>query len=84
MLNGPLAGPIILFALPLALSSMLQQLFNAADTAVSTDTSPAGSKPDPVQNMKKPEASALIKATLPSVLTTGCLTSGAGSVSMPT
>ena len=34
MLNGPLAGPIILFALPLALSSMLQQLFNAADTAV--------------------------------------------------
>lgn len=34
MLNGPLAGPIILFALPLAVSSMLQQLFNAADTAV--------------------------------------------------
>ena len=34
MLNGPLAGPIILFALPLALSSMLQQLFHAADTAV--------------------------------------------------
>lgn len=34
MLEGPLAGPIILFALPLALSSMLQQLFNAADTAV--------------------------------------------------
>lgn len=34
MLNGPLAGPIILFALPLAFSSMLQQLFNAADTAV--------------------------------------------------
>ena len=34
MLNGPLAGPIIMFALPLAFSSMLQQLFNAADTAV--------------------------------------------------
>lgn len=34
MLHGPLAGPIILFALPLAFSSMLQQLFNAADTAV--------------------------------------------------
>ncbi len=34
MLNGPLAGPIILFALPLAFSSMLQQMFNAADTAV--------------------------------------------------
>lgn len=34
MLHGPLAGPIILFALPLAVSSMLQQLFNAADTAV--------------------------------------------------
>lgn len=34
MLRVPLAGPIIMFALPLAFSSMLQQLFNAADTAV--------------------------------------------------
>ena len=34
MLHGPLLKKMILFALPLALSSMLQQLFNAADTAV--------------------------------------------------
>ncbi len=34
MLNGPLAGKILLFALPLAFSSILQQLFNAADVAV--------------------------------------------------
>ncbi len=34
MLHGPLAGKLIRFALPIALSSMLQQLFNAADTAV--------------------------------------------------
>lgn len=34
MLHGPLTGKIILFALPIALSSMLQQLFNAADTSV--------------------------------------------------
>ena len=34
MLNGPLAGKIITFALPLAASSVLQQLFNAADLAV--------------------------------------------------
>ncbi len=34
MLHGPLTGKLILFALPIALSSMLQQLFNAADTAV--------------------------------------------------
>ena len=34
MLQGPLARPLFLFALPIALSSMLQQLFNAADTAV--------------------------------------------------
>ena len=34
MIHGPLAGKIILFALPIALSSMLQQLFNAADTSV--------------------------------------------------
>ncbi len=34
LLNGPLFKKIILFALPLALSSILQQLFNAADTAV--------------------------------------------------
>ena len=34
MLQGPLLKNIILFALPIALSSILQQLFNAADTAV--------------------------------------------------
>ena len=34
MLRGPLAGRLLRFALPVALSSMLQQLFNAADTAV--------------------------------------------------
>lgn len=34
MLHGPLAGKIVLFALPLAASSILQQLFNAADLAV--------------------------------------------------
>ena len=28
MLNGPLVGKIVIFALPLALSSILQQLFN--------------------------------------------------------
>lgn len=31
MLNGPLPGKIVLFAIPLALSSILQQLFNSAD-----------------------------------------------------
>ena len=34
MIHGPLAKKIFLFAVPLALSSMLQQLFNAADLAV--------------------------------------------------
>ena len=34
MLHGPLAGKIVLFAIPLAASSILQQLFNAADIAV--------------------------------------------------
>lgn len=34
MLHGPFTGKLILFALPIAFSSMLQQLFNAADTAV--------------------------------------------------
>lgn len=34
MLHGPLAGKLFWFALPIAASSMLQQLFNAADTAV--------------------------------------------------
>lgn len=33
MLHGPLTGKLIRFALPIAASSMLQQLFNAADTA---------------------------------------------------
>ena len=34
MLNGSLLDKIVLFALPLAISSILQQLFNAADLAV--------------------------------------------------
>ena len=34
MLRGPLAEKLLLFTLPIALSSMVQQLFNAADTAV--------------------------------------------------
>ena len=34
MLNGNLSGKLILFALPLAFSSILQQLFNSADVAV--------------------------------------------------
>ncbi|MEE8815415.1 MAG: MATE family efflux transporter [Lachnospiraceae bacterium] len=34
MLHGPLAGKIVRFALPLALASILQQLFNSADLAV--------------------------------------------------
>lgn len=34
MLNGPLAGKIIIFALPILLTSVVQQLFNSADTAV--------------------------------------------------
>ncbi len=34
MLHGPLARKILLFALPLAASSVLQQMFNAVDVAV--------------------------------------------------
>lgn len=34
MLHGKLMGKLIFFALPIAASSMFQQLFNAADTAV--------------------------------------------------
>lgn len=34
MLNGPLAGKIVRFALPVAAASILQQLFNSADLAV--------------------------------------------------
>jgi len=34
MLNGPLTGKLLLFALPLMLSSLLQLLFNAADVVV--------------------------------------------------
>ena len=34
MLHGPLLGKIILFALPLMVTSTLQQLFNATDVAV--------------------------------------------------
>ena len=34
MTNGPLFGKVVQFAIPLALSSMLQLLFNAADVIV--------------------------------------------------
>ena len=34
MLHGPLAGKIVLFALPVIAGSVFQQVFNAADTAV--------------------------------------------------
>lgn len=34
MLNGSIAGKLLIFALPLAATGMLQQLFNAADIAV--------------------------------------------------
>ena len=34
MLNGGLAGKLILFSIPLAFSSILQQLFNSVDVAV--------------------------------------------------
>ena len=34
MLNGPMGKKLILFALPIAASSILQQLFNSADVAV--------------------------------------------------
>lgn len=34
MLHGPLVGKLVVFALPLAVSSILQQLFNSADLAV--------------------------------------------------
>ena len=43
MLNEPLLSKIILFALPVALSGLLQQLFNAADTAVVGRFAEAGS-----------------------------------------
>lgn len=33
MLNGGIAGKLILFSIPLAFSSILQQLFNSADVA---------------------------------------------------
>ena len=34
MLHGPLSKKLLLFTLPIALSSILQQLFNAADTSI--------------------------------------------------
>ena len=34
MLHGPLTKKLLLFTLPIALSSILQQLFNAADTSI--------------------------------------------------
>lgn len=38
MLHGPLPLKIILFAIPLALSSILQQLFNSADAVIAANT----------------------------------------------
>ena len=34
MLNGSLTDKILIFAIPIALSSILQQMFNAVDVAV--------------------------------------------------
>ena len=34
MLHGPLSGKLLLFTLPIALSGIIQQLFNAADTSI--------------------------------------------------
>jgi putative MATE family efflux protein len=34
MLDGPLAGKLVRFAMPIAIASILQQLFNSADSAV--------------------------------------------------
>ena len=34
MLNGPIPSRVILFAIPLALTSIFQQLFNTADSVV--------------------------------------------------
>lgn len=34
MLHGPLLGKLIIFAVPLALSSIISQLFNSADAVV--------------------------------------------------
>ena len=34
MLNGGIVGKLIMFAIPLTCSSILQQLFNSADVAV--------------------------------------------------
>ncbi len=34
MLHGPLLGKIVMFSIPIAISAFLQQMFNAADTAV--------------------------------------------------
>lgn len=52
MLNGPLLRKILIFALPLALTSLLQQLFNSADAAV-------------VGQANGPEALAAVGATTP-------------------
>lgn len=40
MLHGPLSGKLLLFTLPIALSGIIQQLFNAADTSAILTTSP--------------------------------------------
>ena len=42
MLHGPILGGIVRFAIPVALSGLLQQLFNAADTAVVGQFAPIG------------------------------------------
>ena len=42
MLHGPILGGIVRFAIPVALSGLLQQMFNAADTAVAGQFAPIG------------------------------------------
>ena len=47
MLHGGLAGKLILFALPLAFSSILQQLFNSADRPCIDPNGISHNKPAP-------------------------------------
>lgn len=44
MLNGPLGSKILRFAIPIALSSIFQQMFNLADTSGQTSSSPIPSE----------------------------------------
>ena len=64
MIHGPLAGKILRFAVPLALSSMLQQLFNAADLAVVVRTPPQDGTGETVVELALPSNAAAISAKL--------------------